>query len=127
VEEALRTTLLASAGVVSLCAGRVDWGAHPQGAPLPAIVLTVIGDASSPVYTGPDDLSQGRVQVDCYAESYAAAKALARAVRAALDGYRAGGFLGVFLAGTRDGREGGTNEADRPFRVSMDFLTNWRN
>jgi len=46
-------------------------------------------------------------------------------VRAVLDGYSGGGFQGVFLAGSRDTREGGTNEAERPFRVSLDFITHF--
>src|SRR3989304_2505917 len=113
MEEAFRALLVAaSAGTALAPAARINWGAHPQGAALPAIVLTVIGDAESHTLAGPDGLSQGRVQVDCYAASYKAAKQLARAVRAALDGYRGGNFSGVFLAASRDGREGGTNEAD---------------
>ncbi|WP_444459999.1 tail completion protein gp17 [Rhodobacter capsulatus] len=63
-------------------------------------------------------MSRGRVQVDCYAESYGAAKRLSRAVRAALDGYSGGGFQGVFHAGTRD-----SHDSEAPFRVSLDFIT----
>ena len=37
-----------------------------------------------------------------------------------------GNFRAIFHDATRDGREGGTNDADRPFRVSLDFLTHWR-
>lgn len=127
MEEAFRAILMASVSVTSLCGTRINWGQHPQGQPLPAIVLTVISDAAQPTYRGPDDLSQGRVQADCYAQSYGAAKALARAVRTLLDGYRTANFDGIFLEAARDGREGGTSEADAPFRVSLDFLTHWRN
>lgn len=125
MEEAFRAILLASAGVTALASTRVNYGEHPQGMAGPYIVLTVVDDAEGHTMTGPDGMSQGRVQVDCYAATYGAAKGLARAARVALDGYSGGSFGGVFLAATRDGREGGTNEADRPFRVSLDFLTHW--
>ena len=126
MEEALLALLQSSAAVTAIVGGRINWGAHPQGAPLPGIVLTVIDDAEGHIYQGPDGLSQGRVQVDCWALTYDEAKACGRAVRAALDGHFGGMFLGMFLADQRDGREGGTNEADRPFRSSLDFLTHWR-
>ena len=126
MEEAFLTLLLATSGVTALAGTRINWGSHPQGQPLPGVVLTVIDDGEGLTYLGPDGLSQGRVQVDCYGLTYRDAKGLARAVRAALDGYKGGNFWGVFHAGTREGREGGTNEADRPFRCSLDFLTHWR-
>lgn len=126
MEEELRARLLASGPVTAICSDRVNWGAHPQGQPLPALVLAIVSDARGLTYSGPDGLHQARVQIDAYAPGYMAAKSLARAVRAALEGYRGGGFRGVFLDTVRDGREGGTNEADRPFRISMDFQTHWR-
>lgn len=127
MEQELRAILLASSGVTALApAARINWGAHPQGAALPALVLNVISDAEGYHLKGRDGLSQGRVQVDAYAETYAQAKQLSRAVRAALSGYRGGGFRLVEHVATRDSREGGSNEADRPYRVSLDFLTHWR-
>jgi hypothetical protein len=126
MEEALRTLLSGAAAVTALVpATRINWGVHPQGEPLPGIVLTLISGAEGYTLTGPDGLSQGRVQVDCYAHDYRTAKLLSRAVIAALSGYRGGGFQGVFHAGTRDSREGGTNEAERPYRVGVDFTFTW--
>lgn len=126
MEEAFRAILLTNAQVSAIVGTRVDWGSQTQGAGYPSIVLHVIDDFEDATMTGPSGLSQGRVQVDCYAETYGAAKLLSRAVRAVLDGYRGGQFSGIFHAATRDGREGGTNEATRPYRVSLDFFTNWR-
>lgn len=125
MEEAFRALLLGSASVTALVGQRVGWGSHPQGQPYPAVVLHVISDAEGHVLTGsPTGLSLGRVQVDCYAATYAAAKGLARAVRALLDGHRGGSFDGILLAGTRDGREDAGPEP--LFRVSLDFLTYYR-
>ena len=128
MEEALRTLLTSSAAITAIApASRINWVVHPQGAGLPALVLSVVSDAEGLTMQGPDGLSDGRVQIDAYAVTYGEAKTLSRAVRAVLHGYRGGGFRLVQHVATRDSREGGTNEAERPFRVSMDFTTHWRN
>ena len=126
MEEDFRALLLAATAVTDICGTRINFGAHPQGQDLPAIVLNTVSDNNGHDLQGSDGLFQGRVQADCYATTYGAAKLLSRAVRDALEGHQDSNFSGVFIAGSRDGREGGTNEADRPFRVSLDFLTNWR-
>ena len=125
MEEQIVTLLLASSGVTALCGNRINFGANAQGAAYPRIVMWTIGDAEGHNLQGPDGHSVGRIQADCYGATYASAKQLSRAVRAVLDGYSGGGLQGVFLAGTRDTREGGSNEAERPFRVSLDFITHF--
>ncbi|MGR3452880.1 DUF3168 domain-containing protein [Pseudooceanicola sp.] len=119
MEEELRALLLADSGVTALASDRVNFGAHPQGEPLPAVVLNTISGAEGYTLSGPDGLLQARVQVDVYALTYGDAKRLARAVIAVLSGYSGGSFQGVFHESSRDSREDG--EARRPFRVSMDF------
>ena len=128
MEEQLRAILLASSGVTSLApANRINWGVHPQGAGLPALVLNVVSDAEGLHLKGRDGLFEGRVQVDCYAATYGAAKLLSRAVRGVLHSYRGNGFRLIEEDGGADhGREGGTNEAERPFRVRIDFTFAWR-
>lgn len=126
MEEELRTLLLANTAIAALVGVRIDWGARPQGQPLPAMVLNTIFAAEGYRLAGVDGLHRARVQIDCYGASYSSAKLLSRAVIEALSGYRGGGFRGVFHVGTRDRREGGSNEADRPFHVSLDFTTHWR-
>lgn len=127
MEEDFKAILLASAPVVALVARRIDWGSRVQGEPLPAVVLTVISDNDRYLIDRPHGLSDARVQVDCHGDDYSDAKRLARAVREALGGYRGGIFRGVFHEGTRDGREGGANEADRPFRMTVDFTLTYQN
>ena len=126
MKEELRALLLDNAGVSGIVGTRVDWGARPQGAALPAVVLYTISETPGYHLTGADALDVARVQVDCLASKFAGATLLSRAVIAALGGYRGGGFRGVFHLSTRDDREGGANEADRPFRVSLDFNVNWK-
>ncbi|SIO36483.1 Protein of unknown function [Rhodovulum sp. ES.010] len=121
MEEEFRALLQAALAGVP-----VNWGAHPQGAGWPGVVLNVIGGAEGLTQQGPDGLFSGRVQADCYARRYSDAKALSRLVVAALDGHRGGGFRGVFRVATRDGRDDDANGGDRLFRVSLDFMTHWR-
>lgn len=125
MEEQIRAALLASSGVTALASTRVNFGSHPQGEALPGLVLNTVSDFSEHTLSGPDGPPEARVQIDCYAMTYGAAKQLSRAVRAALDGYSGGAIQGAFLSNARDGREGGTNEAERPFRVSMDFTVRY--
>ena len=127
MEEEFRAILTGAAAVTALVpAARINWGEHPQGAGLPGIVLTTISGIDGAHMNGPNDLLEARVQVDCYALTYGQAKLVARAALAALHFHRGAGFQGVFHAGTRDSREGGTNEAERPYRVSLDFTLAWR-
>lgn len=125
MQETLRDILRTDSAVLALVGDRIDWLVSPQGGAMPRIVLRVIDDAEGLTYGATDGLSAGRVQVDCYAATYSAAVALARAVRARLASYSGRGFKGVFHDGWRDGREDGQDEAERPFFVSLDFRTMW--
>lgn len=133
MEEAFRALLLANTAFMALVgtADRVVFGDAPQGRTYPLVTMLTVSGAQGHTMMGPDGLFQGRVQVDCLAASMIEAKRIGRAVVAAVDGHRGlatgGEFLGIFHDSTRDGREGGTNEADRPFRSSLDFMINWRN
>lgn len=126
MEEDFRALLLAASPVTAICGTRINFGTHPQGQSFPALVLNTVSDAEGLVMNGPNNLSEGIVQVDCYAETYGAAKLLARSVVAALNCYRGGDFRLIVHGASRDTREGGTNEAERLFRVSLDFNTSWR-
>jgi len=124
MEQSFRALLLNDSGVSALVGTRVNWGAHPQGQPLPALVLNVISGAEGYRLDGPDGLLESRIQVDAYANTYADAKLLSRAVIARMSGHSDSGFRGIFHINSRDSREDG--DVDRPFRVSMDFTAHWR-
>lgn len=132
MEEDLRDLLLTAAETGTLLTEDtpVNWGVHPQGAGLPGVVLNRIGGAEGYTQAGPDGLTRAAVQIDVYALDQAVAVRLAREVKGVLSGHRGAGtlgfFEGIFLTATRSGREGGTNEAERPFRQSMDFDVKWR-
>lgn len=83
MEAALRARLIANAGVSALVGNRIDWGARPQGSILPAIVLTLVSDERTQHMAGFDSYRATRVQIDCYATTYATAVAMREAVLAA--------------------------------------------
>lgn len=126
MEEDFRALLLATTAITDIAGTRINFGAHPQGEALPAIVLNTPSNIEGLVMNGPNGLQEGIVQVDCYATTYGEAKQLSRAVVTALHAYRDDNFRLIVHATSRDSREGGSNEADRPFRTSLDFNTAWR-
>lgn len=126
MEEQLRTLLLNTTAITTLVGQRIAWGEHPQGTPLPAIVLTVISDIDGYHMNGANNMFRGRVQADVYAMTYGAAKGIVRAIVKTLNFYRGGQFLIITHAGSYDNREGGTNEAERPYRITADFTTAWK-
>lgn len=123
MEEALRAMLLSVPAISALVGTRVDWGLAPQGQQLPCITLTVVTDGPVDHSLDGAGLSQARVQADCWAATYAQAKALSRAVRTALDAWQGGVIAGAFLAGARDlPDDDGVTEIPR---VTMDFIINY--
>lgn len=117
MEEELRTLIAGLAGPGTT----VDWAARPRGAALPGVVLTLVSDVSGHTHSGPDGLSEARVQVDVYAPTFAAAKRLARALRAGLDGHSDGVMGAVFFAMARDTVEEGETPDQRVYRSMLDF------
>ena len=126
MEKEFRAILAADPAVTALVGTRIEWGTKAQGSGFPALVLNVISDAEGYHMQGPNNLYEGRVQVDAYGLTYGAAKEVSKAVVAVLHCYRGGGFRLITHVSTRDGQEGGTNEAERPFRVGMDYTTAWK-
>lgn len=125
MEEALIARLLADSGLSALVSTRIHPGSLPQGATLPALVITRIGGAPQYADEGETGLNEARVQVDCWADTYSQAKLTARAVVASLSAFT--GTVGttvfnqIMLENERDIREGGGNAAEYPFRTSLDF------
>lgn len=112
-------------GALAIPSQAIGWLTAPQGIARPHVVLNVITDAEGLHMNGPNGLFEGIVQIDVYSDARAEVKTTARAIRDLLHGYRGGGFCLIRHDRTRDTREGGSNEAERPYRVSMDFTTGW--
>ena len=116
MKEQLRAHLLAALAPVP-----VDWGWNPQGEAAPRVVLSVASGDTDYAHGGPSGYRRNRVQVDCYAVSYAPATALVRAVRAALSGLVLPPIIGAFEIGERD-LPPDTGAGEVLARVSLDFM-----
>ncbi len=107
LEPELLALIEGDAGVQSVV-GRADfaaWGHAPDLDVLPRVVLHHISEVPDQVQSGPTALMQSRVQIDIWAETYAQAVALAKAVRAAVDGYSGGVIERVIADVTSDAIE----------------------
>jgi hypothetical protein len=75
--------------------------------------------------TGASGLRETRVQVDCWAETYAKAKGIARAVEAVVSGYSGtvGGvwFQGIFIDTERDDDTGNAGDGVTRYRTMLDL------
>lgn len=125
MEEALINYLLADGGIAGLVGDRITWSARPQASDLPSIVLHVIDGVPVYVDEGETGLTATRVQIDCWATNYAAAKEAARAVKARLSGARVvfGGveFQAVFTDSEQDLFERGQG-GEELYRTSIDVM-----
>ncbi len=124
MQTAFRRLLTSSSAVTALVpASRIEWARVGQGAALPSIALHLIGHSPGMTLGASDGFWQGRVQVDAYGATYASAKAVADALVSLLHGHKGDGFQLIRFDSQRDNFE--TAAADRPCRISLDFLTIW--
>lgn len=124
MEAALIAKLLASAGVTALVGQKITWVRRVQGETPPAIVLHRIDGQPDYHHAGASGLVVSRVQVDCWGLTYGSAKAVARAVEAAVTAQ-------TFTEGTirfdviliADERDSTFDEAPETlFRTSLDLM-----
>lgn len=126
MEEALILLLLANAALTSkVGADQITWVRAAQNSPRPYVVLQTISSVPDVTHSGPSGLVPARIQVDCYGDTYAATKTVARAVTGALNGFRGTkgsiAFDGIFKDAERDGFEDEASPS-KLYRVSMDFI-----
>jgi len=127
MKTAFRAVLTSDSALTALVPSvAIVFGDFVQGRPYPCVVCDVVSGFEDMTHAGPNGLLQGRVQVDCYSNDYTQVWAIADRVVELLNGYRGGSFGGIFHRNQSGRREGATNEADRPYRVSLDFEINWR-
>lgn len=87
IEPAYRTILLAAPAVAGIVGDRVWLGIRPQNERRAGVVLTLLTGTHPHTFEGHGGYVQGRMQADCLAPDYRAAKELAKAVKDALDNY----------------------------------------
>jgi hypothetical protein len=126
VQEALLAYLTgAGSGLPALVGTRIAWGMNDQGAALPRVSLFRADSVPEYADDGEANLFVSRVQVDCYATTYASAQALGRAVRARVSAVvvtqGATDFQSIYIEDEQDTVEtydGGRNV----FRVRIDLM-----
>ncbi len=109
--------------LASVASGRRYWVRAPQDAPRPHVVLHRVDGVPNYHFCGRGTVAS-RVQANCFADTYTAAKQLSRAVVAALDQYSdpANGIQAILL--DSDGRDLPTEDAGAVnylFAVAIDF------
>jgi len=121
IEKAIRSILIADTTVKAITT-RCYPGVIPQSPTYPLIVYYKVTGMRDHHLQGPSGLAHPRFQVEAWATTYDAAKALANAIREALDGYS--GTQGTVVIGSilieseRDVYE----DAVSCHRVIMDFF-----
>ena len=105
MESALRTFLLASAGLTALVGTRIVWLRRPQGSPLPSITLQVVSGAPDYTMAGRVGLVGRLVQMDVWAATYESMKNVEAALILALDDLTTDPFQGAFIESQRESAE----------------------
>ena len=95
IEATLRAYLAAHAGLAALVGGRIYPIRLPQGTGLPAVCYRRVSGVRKHNVNGLTLVARPRFQFDCWAYSYAEAKAVAEEVRQALNGYHGAGWDSV--------------------------------
>ena len=123
MEAALIAKQLASVGITALVSTRINWSRRPQGEALPAIVLHRIDGTPDVHHGGASGLGVSRVQVDCWGASYGSAKAVARAVEAAVTAQTfTQGVIRFDVILIADERDSTSDETTPIFRTSLDLM-----
>lgn len=84
MQAALATRLKAASAVAALAGERLFWNVVPQKTAMPYVRMQTVTDLRPQHLAGYDDGRETRVQVDVFAATYAAARALAEAIIAAM-------------------------------------------
>lgn len=123
-EKAVYAILKAASGVAALVATRIHPLTAPQSETVPFITYQRISAERTRDTRGPTGRARTRLQVDGYAATYPEAKALANAVRQALDGWRGtAASVRVWSAALESDVDFYEDTVDpKLFRVSMDFI-----
>lgn len=132
VDDALRTLVLADAGMSALIGERMYPDVLPQGATFPAIRFFEVSLTPLYQHDGDANLDTSRYQFDCYAANRPAAKDVAMVLRTILGGLKKVYRDGVnFQAGFLVNSLSGYDDALNAWRVTQDYqlsysIDKWR-
>lgn len=126
MEAALTMLLLGDARVKQLAGSKLHWLRAPQTIVPPYAVLQVISSRDDYHLQGASGLTDARVQIDAYADSYLGARKLSDAILGVLSGYR-GILSGVrlqagFVDNRRDFPASSSGDVTPLFRRSADII-----
>jgi hypothetical protein len=123
MEAALTSLLLAHTALTTLVGQDITPNVRQQASGLPAVVLTRISGERDYHMGGSSNLTQSRIQIDCYGSSWPQAKSVARAVISCLSGFNGTATGSVIRSAMLDSErhffDGEDPEAVH--RVSLDF------
>jgi len=121
IEKAIRSILIADTAVKAITT-RCYPGKIPQNPEYPLIVYYKVTGNRDHHLQGPSGLAHPRFQVEAWATTYDAAKALANAIRVALDGYK--GTVGAVAIGSilMEAERDTYEDVVSCHRVIMDFF-----
>ena len=86
IETTLYSTLAGSSGVTDLVSTRIYPNPAPEDAAKPLISYMMVAGSRISTLPGVSDAVRKRIQINCHANTYSSAKAVAAAVVAALEG-----------------------------------------
>lgn len=86
IETDLYSTLSTDSGVTALISTRIYPNPAPEGAQKPLISYQLVAGSRISTIPGTGDATRKRIQINCHANTYSSAKAVAAAVEAALEG-----------------------------------------
>lgn len=122
---ALRSILIADAGVTAKRAGGVNVNANPQNDALPNVQLMLVSGLEDFTHSGPSGLIEDRVRIWCRGKTANAAADLAGAVHSALQGY-VGTVAGCHIQLCRASMTiSDYQDAAEVHRVIIDFNVSW--
>lgn len=113
-------------GAATTAGTRVYWVDRPQTSALPAVTLQTISDPRPQHLKGFDELRSTRVQVDCWADTYAAARSLMEAVLAAVVPENTANGIRFDRSMVENSDDGGERAGDKfVHRQRVDLIVFW--
>lgn len=127
MEEDIIALLLANSGVTSKVGNKVYPGRAPQGTKPVYVTIRTVTGLQNYTMLAASGYVQSRVQADVYGGTYSAMKLAARAVLAALSGFKGtqGSLViqGIFVDAERDlPAVDEDDDVNNLFRTSIDFM-----
>lgn len=126
IEEALHTKLIEDSALGNLIGTRVYTLRLPQKPTYPCVVLSRVSTSEGLAHDGPIGYEIMRLQIDSYATTFASARAVADAVRAALNG--ASVTIGDVVIHAINFENQIDNWGDwlEIWRITQDYMVQWR-